>query len=121
MVEFFRFSLDKNELDSTLAYLDNIRFNYVDYLKDAKSGITMTAEKTSKWSLRYDVNSTSTSDAISRRGASKSSQIVQSQLSSSDLDADVEEFFFNLNLSSNTFNEVVFIGKSQLAGILMSL
>lgn len=46
--------METNELDSTMAYLDHIRFNYVDYLKDAKAGILFTSHKTSKWLLRYD-------------------------------------------------------------------
>lgn len=147
--------METNELDSTMAYLDHIRFNYVDYLKDAKAGILFTSHKTSKWLLRYDACSmnaavkeainnddasttvadssssheTTNSDKNPNSSSSKSensssplqmngqqqhqqlqhqhSHHLQSHLSV-DLDADVEEFFFNLNLTSaaNAFNEV---------------
>ena len=33
-----------------------MRFNFVDYLKDAKAGILYTTQKTRKWSCNYDIN-----------------------------------------------------------------
>lgn len=99
-------------------------------------GILTTTEKTGKWTLGYDVctaaavTSSKTTDettgiagSLRRVNSNNTSpqsaksesttllgqqQHINSQISI-DLDADVEEFFFNLNLNSaaNAFNEVI--------------
>ena len=92
-----------------------MRFNYIDYLKDAKAGILNTAEETSNWSCRYDVITTAgltNSNPSTLEIKSKQQQQQQqkenisssNKLLSNDLDNDVEEFFFHLNLSTTIFN-----------------
>ena len=116
--------METSELDSTLAYLEGIRFNYVDYLKDAKKGISNTADKTSKWSSHYDVSEKNSSVAANRRSTTTTTASSSSSKSPSgvaltpnnhapnqpshELEADVEEFFFNLNVSlaTNVISEV---------------
>ena len=108
---------DKHELNSIISYLDSIRFNFVDYLKDAKHGIMTAIKNSSKWSSSYELdtyklmndlqNSNSKSnctESISKETESLSFPFAKRP--SHELDYDPEEFLLNLDLFNNSFNDL---------------
>ena len=126
-------SFDENELQTIFSYLENMRFNFVDYLKDAKIGILYTTQKTRKWSCTYDVNSCQIVNELNNNSANelldvstngnnisqnsscattnnnnnnnnKSSQST-SNMPAHELDYDPEEFLINLNIASSSLND----------------
>ena len=95
--------------------MDSIRFNFVDYLKDAKSGILHTVKHSSKWSSHYEYDTyTLMNDSKSNCTDNTKENDHQQQLNqqrsiakrpSPELDYDPEEFLLNLDLFNSSFNE----------------
>ncbi len=95
--------------------MDSIRFNFVDYLKDAKSGIVQTIKNCSKWSSSYELDTFKLMNELHSSKSNCTESIIlkenESQLNqcakrpSQELDYDPEEFLLNLDLFSNSFNE----------------
>lgn len=104
-------TFDKNELNTIISYLDGMRFNFVDYLKDAKSGILYTIQKTYKWSSCYDVpTSAQAHEAHDMTNGSKTNSLDTSKGSKNafhDLDCDAEEYLLNLNIFSSSLSDTV--------------
>jgi hypothetical protein len=123
-------SFDDTELQTIFSYLENMRFNFVDYLKDAKIGILYTTQKTRKWSCNYDVNSSQLNELnsnstnelldlsnnghnVSHNNSSATNNTTNNEkfnvgtnnLPAHELDYDPEEFLINLNIASSSLND----------------
>ena len=116
---------DPNELLTILSFYDNMRFNFIEYLKDAKSGILKTSLKTNKWSCQYEEsnnNNTNTTalqndsetKSLSRRANLISSPTNDKETNSDaktntsqfqELDCDPDEFLFHLKLNASSLDE----------------
>ncbi len=105
---------EKNELNGIISYLDSIRFNFVDYLKDAKIGILQTIRNSSKWSSSYELDTYKLMNDLHSSKSNCTESIIKENDSQSypyakrpaqELDYDPEEFLLNLDLFSNSFNE----------------
>jgi hypothetical protein len=122
-VILYRFD-SAQQLNTIASYVDSMRFNFVEYLRDAKLGITQTAEKTQEWSLRYDLSDGGIAESIRKERQQSSNQssntnsqfnhhhhsrhhynyqqqkLLQKQQQQAELDYDAEEFLLHLNLYS---------------------
>lgn len=85
-------------------FLDSMRFNFVDYLKDSKNGILTSTQKSLKWSSTYDFVSNLSSNNLNSTKIQDENQFYLSQ-PSQELDYDPEEYLFNLNISSGSLHE----------------
>ena len=94
------YRFESNDLNSIVGYLDGKRFNFVDYLKDAKQGILATTEAASKWSCNYEPSSLDS--FISDADTAKPMQRALHEL-----DYDAEEYLLNLNIFASSLNDPV--------------
>jgi hypothetical protein len=79
-----------------------MRFNFVDYLKDAKLGILNSANKSYKWSFNYDISNYS---IFNNKNDTKNKQNLASNRPSPELDYDAEEYLLNLNIFTSNLSD----------------
>ena len=90
-------------MNNIVGHLDGMRFNFVDYLKDAKLGIVNSSNTTSRWSFNYDI-SNATNSLIDHSKANIKTEIKQP---SHELDYDAEEYLLNLNIFTTSLTDPV--------------
>ncbi|CAF0733065.1 unnamed protein product [Brachionus calyciflorus] len=89
-----------DDLAIFLSFLDSMNFNFVEYLKDSRSGILLSTQKSHKWSSHYDF--------VSNLNNLNSTKIIDENQffqPSQELEYDPEEYLFNLNISSGSLND----------------
>jgi hypothetical protein len=82
---------DDNELTNIFKYLNKMTFNFNEYLKDAKLGISNTSKRALKWSFHYDLLAGESSDQI--------------MASCKELEYDPDEFLLNMSICLSTMSD----------------
>ena len=98
---------EENEVGSIVAYLDCMRLNFMDYLKDAKQGILKTSDQAIKWSFNYEVfvpNTNTEQQQNQTEPTMKPTKNLKTR-PSAELDCDAEEFLLNLNIFSSSLHD----------------